>query len=697
MNEEDPDPFYTSLCSSVTLQSNKQGFFLAYAEHVLETLGTKWLNNVFAKLKTDEERIRACYSSPKVYEAVHGTLQHIQELYRQKSAAVSRQKRLEARRELDAGRLQQALVLSSQSIIRAPTKGVDKTVDDGLSLPLGLAARSEVLLELREYELCIADIQLAMKEGFPEQRRFQLYWRMGRCYRNMGQVAKARVSFQVALKIIAQYQVEIGKDSTSYAITLNQELSNISASEEIKEPYKDPQKADPVLPEVTGVSNPELPAASSRVKIESSEGAGRFAVASTTIKSGDTIVVEGPYAACLLTEYFGSHCHHCFKRVKAPVACPDCSSLAFCSPACRDEACASYHKYECHYMDMLIGSGMSILCHVALRMVTQSGLEHFLKIKDSLATTGKTPSRDSYSAVYNLVTHSDKRPAEDFLHRTLMAIFLLKILKSSKFFKTTSDNQTSLTDEETFIGSLLLRHLQLLQFNAHEIFETKMEAPGKFRGARTLYIGVGIYPTVALFNHDCYPAVSRYFVGKSIVIRALRPLEQGQVVAENYGPIFVKRPRAARQRTLLSRYWFHCDCQACREEWPMFENQTNSSFRLKCTTAGCKQLLPIPHQNPPKGKQKPTLMVKCRSCKKQISVEEQLAIMKECEEDYARGLDAMDEGDTTTAIPLFSSYIDRMHAIGSPPHKDLHLCQEALRICMADSGNKWITSGSVQR
>lgn len=67
----------------------------------------------------------------------------------------------------------------------------------------------------------------------------------------------------------------------------------------------------------------------------------------------------------------------------------------------------------------------------------------------------------------------------------------------------------SLGPDEIFIGSLLLRHLQLLQFNAHEIFETCMEAPNKFKGSKNVYVAAGIYPTVAMFNHDCHPALSR--------------------------------------------------------------------------------------------------------------------------------------------------------------------------------------------
>lgn len=63
--------------------------------------------------------------------------------------------------------------------------------------------------------------------------------------------------------------------------------------------------------------------------------------------------------------------------------------------------------------------------------------------------------------------------------------------------------------EEIIVAALLLRNLQLLQFNAHEFFETRLSAGHRFRGSRPVYLGVAIYPTVARFNHDCYPAVTR--------------------------------------------------------------------------------------------------------------------------------------------------------------------------------------------
>lgn len=57
--------------------------------------------------------------------------------------------------------------------------------------------------------------------------------------------------------------------------------------------------------------------------------------------------------------------------------CPECSAVAFCGPACASLALDSYHKFECRYLDLLIGSGMSILCFAALRVVTQQSVAYF--------------------------------------------------------------------------------------------------------------------------------------------------------------------------------------------------------------------------------------------------------------------------------------------------------------------------------
>lgn len=131
------------------------------------------------------------------------------------------------------------------------------------------------------------------------------------------------------------------------------------------------------------------------------------------------------------------------------------------------------------------------------------------------------------------------------------------------------------SDAEFEIGEILFGLLQVLQFNAHQVYETVSNDKHKFVGSKVLDIGVAIYKAAAYFNHNCYPAVARYFVGTSIVLCASHPLEPGEVVAENYGPVFTRQTLRERQRNLKSRYWFDCKCVCCTENWPVLDKLTN--------------------------------------------------------------------------------------------------------------------------
>lgn len=218
-------------------------------------------------------------------------------------------------------------------------------------------------------------------------------------------------------------------------------------------------------------------------------------------------------------------------------------------------------------------------------MLTQKGFTFFKNLQSKIENLKKgvdeklNEDENQYVHVYNLTTHQNLRPNEDYFHRAFMSLFLVQCLKGSGFFP--ENGNENWTDDEIMAASLILHHLQLLQFNAHELYETLTPARGKTRGSKSVYLAVGIYPTVALFNHECAPAVTRYFHGKNIIIRTTRPLKKGETISENYGPIYTKRALSVRTRDLTSRYWFNCECVACKEQWPDLDQLTDQPIRLK--------------------------------------------------------------------------------------------------------------------
>lgn len=56
-----------------------------------------------------------------------------------------------------------------------------------------------------------------------------------------------------------------------------------------------------------------------------------------------------------------------------------------------------------------------------------------------------------------------------------------------------------------------------------------------FVGYEIVEIGAGAYAFMSLLNHSCAPNVVRHCHGNTIVLRAIRPIEDGQQLYDNYG------------------------------------------------------------------------------------------------------------------------------------------------------------------
>lgn len=408
----------------------------------------------------------------------------------------------------------------------------------------------------------------------------------------------------------------MGNDSRRKA-QLEEEVRELKMKSKSSPKTQPQRKPLPLLNRSTEATSELEKCTSSSLKLETSPGAGRYFVANGDIGAAETVLVEQAKCASLYPKNFGTHCNHCFSRLVAPIGCTDCASVAFCSTECRDIALATYHKFECKYLDLLIGSGMSILCHLALKLVLQhqtpeKALEEGKRLSDVFCKNSKMRSN------------------EDFFKRCLMTTFLLRCLQKTEFFGRRTTESAEPTPKEMEIGVLLFGYLQALQFNAHEIYET-VSSGHKFIKSRINYIGVGIYEAGAMFNHECYPSITRYFNSTNLIFNSIRPHRQGEIVAENYGPIFSKQTLAERQRNLSSRYWFKCECRACRENWPVLDKLTNKC-RFRCTTDNCEGLFNYPQ----------THLNKCRLCKQNISLEMSLNLLSEAEDLFGQGAVFMD-------------------------------------------------------
>ena len=109
--------------------------------------------------------------------------------------------------------------------------------------------------------------------------------------------------------------------------------------------------------------------------------------------------------------------------------------------------------------------------------ITQKSLKWFLENKHLFQSHDKTSGQtkeqkevyesSDYKNYFNLVNHHEERKIGDIFHRAMFTVFLLRCLQSQGYFGTEPGEK--LTEDEVYIGTLLMHFLELLQFNAHEV------------------------------------------------------------------------------------------------------------------------------------------------------------------------------------------------------------------------------------
>ncbi|XP_042864384.1 SET and MYND domain-containing protein 4-like isoform X2 [Penaeus japonicus] len=669
--------------------SELPGFFKDYFRVIRKSVSNDEFNQ-FSKLKSDEERVRFIFDLPAAHEI------DIQTFFKGKSEKEAMEKKEAGNKLFGRKKNMEALKLYSQAVVHAPVPTEECADPKKMTLyAICLANRSAALFHLKEFYYCIKDIDEALEHHYPRELKHKLYKRKGRLLVNMRQYVDAREAYRQALKWLDWAKVEREKRIDLQG-DVQKWLKMFEGSKNLvnHENEFDHSILFPKLPELCQGQNEQFPSLSKKLTINEDNSQGRYAIAKENIEPGDALVTEKPYASVLLREEFGSHCQNCFLLTKAPVPCKKCSSVLFCSVECRN---ASYfHTIECPILDLLVGSGMSINCFLALRILTQSPISFFLEMKDKLENEKlkeTTEAKDVYDPtdffrLYNLVTHSEQRTPEDWFHRTCMVVFLVKALKKTKYFedKGTQNNYPlfkdkvdKINDVEAYIGSLLLHFLQVVQFNAHEVSEFVTLTPKSLNGAKNETIGAAIYPTLALFNHSCHGAQVRYFSGNSVITKAIRHIAKGEIVPENYGQHYASRTKSQRRNALLDRYWFECSCEPCQKDWPLFKEMEHKVMYFKCHK--CQGPLPV------NVSQTVIPFFKCDRCGDQTNILGALKNLQNTEQTFKAACKEMETFDLEKAESLLVENMKQLDAVLYPPYRDYHLTQEAYMRCCLHAGN----------
>ncbi|XP_017886108.1 SET and MYND domain-containing protein 4-like [Ceratina calcarata] len=644
----------------------------------------------FIALDTNPERIDFVLNYPEVYGLSLDV--DVEPLLKSKEKA-GQLKEL-GNKYFGRGEFIKALETYSNAVLLAPRE----------DLGVIFGNRSATLYHLEQHNHALTDIKEAKRVGYPKELLYKLEERRAKCLLGLKRHDEAVLAFRSALKFLDESKLLLEKKLKLEA-DIRVMLAVIDKGNELarKEPKttqlkvekEKPHEVKKLTPQIENC-NPLYPSCTEAVEIRDEGGdIGRHAVAAKDIEPGEIIAIENPYCSFLLAEYRLTHCHYCFTRifVPLPAACAACSCIAYCSISCRDKD-AKIHEIECKILPDLWISRTSINCFLALRVITKQPFDELMKHKEKmknmaskLEVSVERPYRsDDFETFCGLLTHEDERTAEDLLHRTYIAIWLLRLLKKTSYIpedvKTPDAPGHTPSEVELWIGGLLLHSLMLLQFNSHEISELIIPKGSKsMKKSKSNFIAGGIYSTIALFNHSCNPGVIRYFNGITMIVRAIRSISAGEEISENYGPIFTITPETERKRKLRWQYWFDCNCEACAGHWPLLEEIDPTILRFKCETGKeCGNILPIKTDTE-------EFMIRCSKCGKSTNILKGLKALQDTDAIFKVASRNLEEGNHEEAFKSYLNILKILDENLALPIRDYHLCQNSVRLCCLHFGN----------
>jgi len=576
---------------------------------------TKRLLPEFEKVSDAEERMSLVLQQPEF--ASHALL--VEDLglandWPQKNDEVAKRNREDGNSAFTSGNHELAITLYTEAMKYA---GVHETLWEGETMAIAAANRSACHFQLKNYRECLTDIELALEAGYPIQMCNKLYIRQCKCLLELSRIPEAQVAFDKAIDAIDRsgLQKDLRKDKTA---DLQEAFINLAKSVEADPPpellaaerNRDATGTFGEMPAWSIVKDPHpnYPSASSAVTIKYDPNVGRHIVANRDIEVGEVLFHESPIVTyhmafdpdILVTPA----CHNCFMNIRTGlVPCPTCSTACFCSIGCRNEALASYHKYECRIASLLVRTQLHRLPLVmaSLRGITQKSVAFFKDAAEKEVfsehdvTWGSTPDQvyksDDYRSLFNLVTHMERRTIYDVVTKHIIAAILVAALKGADFFPKAGDEAA-----EVLIGKILAHFLQCIQFNMHmvdSVFSNRLIAPDsetrvwkcadKFAVGEVIEthpVGGAVYPTLAAINHSCDPNITLVNFGKKAVALSVRQIKAGAEINDSYGSVYHHMDKAERQQFLQNSYWFECGCAACTNNWTYFLKLPRDYFKL---------------------------------------------------------------------------------------------------------------------
>lgn len=348
------------------------------------------------------------------------------------------------------------------------------------------ANRAACLMRLKKYSLCLGDIELAKRNGYPFRLFAKLDERKAKC------------------------------------------LSSMRESEGVKEKKGAEAK-------LRFAPNEKKAYFANGIEVTHSQYGDCHIVTKRNLEIGQTIIVEEPYEFIHEYPYDYRQCANCFKCDVNLIPCRKCIVVMFCSQECYDEGHEKFHNIECgviHRFTLWEPFRRLVFRTIILAIKTFGTVQALMDAIDLFNKEKKIDDTNAAKRNYFefFVARQDfvNRPREQEYRILVFHSYIQRVITKESNLKTMFSSRKY----QRFLGHLILHHLYVLNRNvviANNFAEHTYRAElGVFHFRLGKVFGHGIALDGMHIRHSCVPNVARIFVGKQIIYKVIRPIQSGE-------------------------------------------------------------------------------------------------------------------------------------------------------------------------
>lgn len=398
--------------------------------------------------------------------------------FAQKSDAMSREYRKDGNASYNDGRFAAAISSYNKAITAAEIGSKE--------LGIAYANRSAGFLKLKEYALCLGDVELAKKNNYPAQKVPKLRCRQIECENQLATIGK--------------------------------------------------QNLQPVEPKLSFKADHKIPCFASGLEISYSQKYGKHITTKRDLNVGQTVIVERAFVYCE-SDHF---CGHCYKQKANLIPCERCVTTMFCSEDCRNAANEQFHGVLCDLEILLDFESQNLLIKsiiAAIKIFSTVGalmaaIETF-RAQNGTEFISDDPAKRDYFQFFNLRSDLNEKfvfERDDYKQMSMEVVDILRFSKVRDMFQLSETGQ--------FLSHLALHHMHIISRNvymaSHGIRHSNEDVIGVEESTNPTYLGIGITTYSSQMNHSCAPNVCRVFINDSVIYKVMRPIRSGEQLFISY-------------------------------------------------------------------------------------------------------------------------------------------------------------------